>query len=182
MLNHLKNSTCISTWVPFNESWGQFHALDVEKHVRKFDSSRLIDHASGWSDRNGGDYYSRHFYFKKFSFSIKKAKKRILALTEFGGYSLRLQEHSFNPEDIFGYKIYSTEQELNNAVYALYQDQVYPQIKNGLNVLVYTQVSDVEDEVNGFLTYDREILKIDIDMMKKINKALSDRFIESFEK
>ncbi|MDD3123230.1 MAG: glycoside hydrolase family 2 TIM barrel-domain containing protein, partial [Candidatus Izemoplasmatales bacterium] len=179
MLNYLKNITCISTWVPFNESWGQFHALDVERHVRKFDSTRLIDHASGWSDRKGGDYHSRHFYFKKFSFPIKKAKKRILALTEFGGYSLRLREHSFNPEDIFGYKIYNTEKELNNAVEALYVDQVYPQIKNGLNVLVYTQVSDVEDEVNGFFTYDREILKIDIAMMKQINKTLSDKFIES---
>jgi hypothetical protein len=182
MLNHLKNITCISTWVPFNESWGQFHALDVEKHVREFDSTRLVDHASGWSDRRGGDFHSRHFYFKKFYFPQRMAKKRILALTEFGGYSLMLDEHSFNSSEVFGYKIFKREQELNEAVKDLYEDQVYPEIPKGLNVLVYTQLSDVEDEVNGFMTYDRKIMKIDKDMMKQINKTLNDKFKESSEK
>ena len=181
MLNHLKNVTCISTWVPFNEAWGQFHALEVERRVRGFDSSRLVDHASGWSDQGGGDYFSRHFYFKRFDFPERKAKKRILALTEFGGYSLMLDEHSFNPSQIFGYKNFDAVQSLNQAVMALYEDQVMPLLPKGLNVLVYTQLSDVEDEVNGFVSYDREVMKIDQAMMIQINNTLKDAFSHSLE-
>ncbi len=181
MLNHLKNVTCISTWVPFNEAWGQFHALEVERRVRGFDSSRLVDHASGWSDQGGGDYFSRHFYFKRFDFPERKAKKRILALTEFGGYSLMIDEHSFNPSQIFGYKNFDAVQSLNQTVMALYEDQVMPLLPKGLNVLVYTQLSDVEDEVNGFVSYDREVMKIDQAMMIQINNTLKDAFSHSLE-
>ncbi len=179
MLAHLKNVTCISTWVPFNEAWGQFHALEAERRVRETDPSRLVDHASGWSDQGGGDFHSRHFYFKKFDFPKRKAQKRILALTEFGGYSLRLDEHSFNPSEIFGYKTYDSVPALNQAVKELYEQQVFPLLPRGLNVLVYTQLSDVEDEVNGFLTYDRKATKIDSGMMNRINKTLKDAFAAS---
>ncbi|MFA6801156.1 MAG: sugar-binding domain-containing protein [Acholeplasmataceae bacterium] len=176
MLNHLKNVTSIATWVPFNEAWGQFDSLSIAKHVLKTDSTRLIDHASGWSDQKGGDYYSRHIYFKKIKFSQKNAKKRILALTEFGGYSLMLQEHSYHPEKVFGYKKFDTIQSLEDAVCHLYETEVLPEIDKGLSVLIYTQLSDVEDEVNGLLTYDRKILKIDADKLIDINKKLNQRF------
>jgi beta-galactosidase/beta-glucuronidase len=179
MVSHLKNVTCISTWVPFNESWGQFHALKVEKLVKKMDPTRLVDHASGWSDQKGGDYHSRHIYFQKINFPKRQAKKRILALTEFGGYSLRLDEHSFNSEAIFGYKIFATVAELNQAVKELYEKQIYPEIDKGLSVLVYTQLSDIEDEVNGIVTYDRKVEKIDRQLMREINQTLRKKFEES---
>jgi len=180
LLNHLKNITSISTWVPFNEAWGQFDSLKVENHVRSIDPSRLIDHASGWSDRKGGDYRSRHIYFGKIKLSRKEAKKRILALTEFGGYSYRIDNHSYNLGDIFGYKIFNTKIELDQSVKKLYENQIYPNIDRGLNVLVYTQVTDVEDEVNGFITYDRKEEKISKEMMKEINHELFMKFDEHF--
>jgi len=176
MLMHLKNVTCISTWVPFNEAWGQFHALKVEQLVRKQDPTRLVDHASGWADQKGGDYHSRHIYFQKIRFPKRKAGKRILALTEFGGYSMRLDNHSWNPDAIFGYKIYESLPELNQAVWELYEDSIYPEIKKGLSVLVYTQLSDIEDEVNGIVTYDREVEKIDKKMMVRINATMWEIF------
>ncbi|MDD5292975.1 MAG: glycoside hydrolase family 2 TIM barrel-domain containing protein [Candidatus Izemoplasmatales bacterium] len=179
MLMHLRNVASISTWVPFNESWGQFHALEVEKRVRKLDHSRLVDHASGWSDQKGGDYHSRHIYFQRIRFPEKKARKRILALTEFGGYSMRIDDHSYNPDAIFGYKIFSSLRDLNQAVKELYEKKIYPEVKKGLSVLVYTQLSDVEDEVNGIMTYDRKVEKIDKKMMKMINETLWQKFKES---
>ena len=179
MLTHLKNITCISTWVPFNESWGQFHAIKVENLVREHDPTRLVDHASGWADQKGGDYHSRHIYFQKIKFPKRKAKKRILALTEFGGFSMRLDEHSFNPDDIFGYKFFKSIPELNQAVRELYEKSIYPEIEKGLSVLVYTQLSDIEDEVNGVITYDRKIEKLDKEMMKEINAIMWGKYRES---
>lgn len=179
MIMHLRNTVSISTWVPFNESWGQFHALKVEERVKMLDHSRLVDHASGWADQKGGDYHSRHIYFQRIRFPRKKAKKRILALTEFGGYSMRIDEHSFNTDAIFGYKIFSSLPELNQAVKELYEKQIYSEVEKGLSVLVYTQLSDVEDEVNGLVTYDRKVEKIDKKIMKKINDTLRKIFKES---
>ena len=176
MISHLKNSTCISTWVPFNEAWGQFDSLNVSKHINELDETRLIDHASGWSDQGGTDFRSEHIYFKKVKFNKKYAKKRILALTEFGGYSLLVREHSYNPDKVFGYKKFQNQQDLSYSIKELYEKQIIPEIKNGLNVLIYTQLSDVEDEVNGFLTYDRKVNKVDIELMRKINKNLFDVF------
>ena len=176
MILHLKNVTCISTWVPFNEAWGQFDSLNVTKHIKELDKTRLIDHASGWSDQGGADFRSEHIYFKKVRFNKKYAKKRILALTEFGGYSLLVKEHSYNPDKVFGYKKFQNQQDLSYSIKELYEKQIVPEIKKGLNVLIYTQLSDVEDEVNGFLTYDRKVNKVDIELMRKINKNLFDVF------
>jgi len=180
-LQHLKNVTCISTWVPFNEAWGQFDSIKVEKHIKRIDSSRLIDHASGWSDQKVGDYHSRHIYFSKIKFKIKNASKRINALTEFGGYSLMIKGHSFNPEKVFGYQKFETTTNLEEAIKNLYLTQVIPELSKGLSVLVYTQLSDVEDEVNGFLTYDRKVLKIDIELMKSIHSLISLKFDDAIK-
>lgn len=176
MINLLKNVTSISTWVPFNEAWGQFDALKIENIVREIDKQRLVDHASGWSDQSGGDYHSRHIYFTKINFKKKKAKKRILALTEFGGYSLPIENHQYDENKVFGYKKFSSKQELEKAIEKLYLEIIKPQLANGLQALVYTQLSDVEEEINGFLTYDRLVLKVDKSFMKRINKDLSEYF------
>ena len=176
MMNHLKNVTSIATWVPFNEAWGQFDAKRITKQIFDRDQTRLIDHASGWSDQHVGDYYSRHIYFTKVKFKKRQAKTRIIALTEFGGYSLAINEHRFNEDKVFGYKVFRDQESLTKGIERLYESEILPNIKHGLNVLIYTQLSDVEDEVNGFITYDRKVLKINPKVMKRINEALITRF------
>lgn len=176
MLAHLKNTVCVNTWVPFNEAWGQFDARRIADSVASIDNTRLIDHASGWSDQKVGHYHSRHIYFTKIRFARKDARRRILALTEFGGYSLPVDGHVFDAKRIFGYKVFKSQADYQKAVTDLYSRQVLPQIEKGLSALVYTQVSDVEDEVNGFVTYDRRIVKMDVEAMRSINDALQREF------
>lgn len=180
MIEQLQSIPSIVTWVPFNEAWGQFDAVKVEKIVRDLDDTRLIDHASGWSDQNAGDYYSRHIYFTKLWVNRKKGQKRILALTEFGGYSLPIEGHQFN-ETIFGYKKYDSVAKLEEAYTNLYHQQVLPLIEKGLSVLIYTQLSDVEDEMNGLLTYDRKISKISVNRLKETNELLYTAFHSQFK-
>jgi hypothetical protein len=180
MIDYLQSITSIVTWVPFNEAWGQFDAAKVDRLVRELDHTRLIDHASGWSDQQRGDYHSRHIYFTKIKFTSKDAKKRIIALTEFGGYSLPLEGHRFNEESIFGYKKYDTEDKLVEAYSNLYKQQVLPQIQNGLSVLIYTQLSDVEDEINGFITYDRKKDKFPVEKVLEINELVYTEFYKQF--
>lgn len=180
MIVQLQSFTSIITWVPFNEAWGQFNAVKVEKMVRDLDNTRLIDHASGWSDQWSGDYHSRHTYFTKIRFNKKHGKKRILALTEFGGYSFPVEGHRFNDKEIFGYKKYDSQVKLEEAYVNLYKEQVIPQIENGLSVLVYTQLTDVEDEINGLITYDRKIDKISVEKVKEMNELIYTAFNQQF--
>tara|TARA_B100001939_G_scaffold150467_2_gene130094 strand:- start:201 stop:929 length:729 start_codon:yes stop_codon:yes gene_type:complete len=176
MLKHLNNVVSINTWVPFNEAWGQFDAKRICNEVAEQDPTRLIDHASGWSDQKVGHYHSRHIYFTKVRFRSKAAKKRILALTEFGGYSLPVEDHMFDPNKVFGYKKFQDTDRYQEAVERLYREEILPAIDRGLAVLVYTQLSDVEDEINGFLTYDRKVMKMDVNRMQTINALLNQAF------
>lgn len=179
MLNHLVNVVSICTWVPFNEAWGQFDAKRITKRIHEVDPTRLIDHASGWSDQGVGDYHSRHTYFTPIYFRRKDAKKRILALTEFGGYSLPIKDHVYQEDEVFGYKKFKTTKDYEDAIEKLYLKKIQPNIKRGLSVIIYTQLSDVEDEVNGFLTYDRKVQKIDSIFMRKLNDQLLTTFKNS---
>lgn len=152
----LYNCPSIILWVPFNEGWGQFDTLQVVDMIRKEDGTRLIDHASGWFDQKGGDIASVHNYFRKLK--VKK-DHRAFALTEFGGYACYIEKHSYSDE-IFGYRNYETMEELSAAYEELYSKEVAPLIKEGLCATVYTQLSDVEEEVNGLFTYDRKVCKV----------------------
>lgn len=174
MINELYNCVSLCMWVPFNEGWGQFDAEKACGFFREKDPTRLIDHASGWHDQGAGDVNSFHIYFTLFSFPKYSANdERVVALTEFGGYSMGVKGHRFNTEKIFGYRIYKTQDALQKALRHLYIDRVKPCIyKKGLSAVVYTEVSDVEDETNGLLTYDREVIKVDADFMKEINAQL----------
>ena len=111
-----------------------------------------------------------HVYFKKVR--LNKDSKRAVCLTEFGGYSYKDADHSFNPNRTYSYKKFETVSEFNDGVYELYTRDVIRLIDKGLSATVYTQVSDVEDEVNGLYTYDRKVLKINPDMMREINKKI----------
>lgn len=154
----LKNHPCISTWVIFNEGWGQFQTEDLTKIVRSLDPTRLIDQASGWFDQGGGDFSSLHNYF--FGLFIRPEKKRVSALTEYGGYSYREEGHCACPKS-YGYgSTCKSKKELNQR-YRKRRKQALELISKGLCATVYTQWTDVEEEVNGVYTYDREVRKIE---------------------
>ena len=174
-IDALYNCVSLCVWTPFNEAWGQFDSVKVWKDLSSIDNTRLYDHASGWQDNGGGDFCSKHIYFRKAKMQSDGA--RILALTEFGGFSLSIKDHTFTKKK-FGYKRFSSAQKLADAYEKLYLDEIIPLIeKQGLCATVYTQLSDVEDEVNGLFTYDR-VLKFDADKVKEIN----DKVYEQFEK
>ncbi len=174
MINTLYNSVSICMWVPFNEGWGQFDSVKAAEFFREKDPTRVIDHASGWHDQGAGDVNSFHIYFTPFIFpKYGKNDERAICLTEFGGYSMSIDGHRFNTDKTFGYRIYKSKSSLEKALETLYIKRLLPLIsKKGLSALVYTEVSDVEDETNGLLTYDREIVKVDVDFMKKINDQM----------
>lgn len=171
MIDHLYNVPSIAVWVPFNEGWGQFKALEIGKWTKEYDPTRLVDHASGWFDQGGGDFQSRHVYFKKLSARIPD--DRVLAATEFGGYRLKLPGHVWDESNKFDrYKAFDTPSELENAYLYLLESQVEPLIPKGLSVAIYTQATDVETEVNGFLTYDRMVEKMDADRLFAMHQRL----------
>ena len=166
MIRHLYNCPCIAMWVPFNEGWGQFDAAEICEQIRALDTSRTIDHASGWHDQGIGVLRSEHVYFRKYSFR-PDAKGRAVVLSEFGGYHYRVPGHVWGTKE-FGYRKFRSVRQLQTALRELYQQQIAPAWRQGLAAAVYTQVSDVEDEVNGLLTYDRKVVKIDPDIIKNI--------------
>ena len=165
MVNHLFNCPCIAMWVPFNEGWGQFDAAKMHDFVRSIDPTRTIDHASGWHDQGVGQVVSRHVYFRKYAFKADK-KGRAVLLSEFGGYNHHVSGHCFNNKN-FGYKNFETPAQLEIAIEELYQRQIGPAKMEGLAAAVYTQLSDVEDELNGLMTYDRKVVKIAPESMRK---------------
>ena len=166
----LYNTPSLAVWVPFNEGWGQFDSLQMTQILWELDPTRLVDHASGWHDQGGGDFKSRHVYFRPVR--LRHDKNRILALTEFGGYSLPTPGHMVS-EKRFGYRMYKTEDELMEAVEKLYREEVIPCMeRRQLSAAVYTQLSDVEDEINGLLTYDRKEWKVDAGRLRAINREL----------
>ena len=166
----LYNSPCVVLWVPFNEGWGQFDANKAVAQIRALDATRPIDHASGWHDQCGGDFKSLHVYYKPYRYR-KDAKGRAVVLSEFGGYSLHLAGHSFSEKE-FGYKRCKTAEALMRDVEALYDREVISARMQGLSASVYTQLSDVEQETNGLVTYDRAVVKFDAARMRAINERL----------
>lgn len=168
MISHLYNCPCIAVWVPFNEGWGQFDSRLAYKKIKALDSTRIVDTTSGWHDLGYSDVISKHIYFTPIKV---KAGDRPYVLSEFGGFSMRIKGHTFN-EKMFGYKIYNSKNSLTKAYERLFNNVIIPQIKDGLSATVYTQLTDVEDELNGLLTYDRELEKIDVDKLKEINERI----------
>lgn len=153
----LKNFPCISTWVLFNEGWGQFDSAKLTESIRKQDPERLIDSASGWFDQGVGDFKSLHNYFST-QYIVKD--ERACIISELGGYSCRIKGH-LNTGTGYGYKNFSNTSKLNQAYKKLYREEIEPLKEFGLCGTVYTQLSDIEDETNGIFTYDRKICKLD---------------------
>ncbi len=156
IVRQLKSVPSIVLWTPFNEGWGQFDALRIADLFRQMDPSRLVDHASGWYDQGGGDINSAHVYFYKLKVRLGK---RPYCLTEYGGFTMRVDGHSYSPTT-FGYEISRTTEEFQKRFRNLMQE-IEGLRKKGLAAAIYTQLSDVEEEVNGLLTFDRRVNKLE---------------------
>ena len=165
----LYNHPSIVTWVIFNEGWGQFQTKKMTDIVRAEDPYRLTDSASGWFDQGCGDIRSIHDYF--FPLHVTP-EKRVTALTEFGGYSLQIPKHSMYEKKVYGYKKFKRKRELTAGYEKLIKKLIIPNISRGLSATVYTQLSDIEEEVNGIISYDRKIVKMDEKTVKKLNEKL----------
>ena len=168
----LRGHPCIGCWVPFNEGWGQFDAAQAVETLRTLDPDRLVDEASGWYDQGGGDVDSRHNYFYPLHL---RPGRRTVALSEYGGIAWPMPGHE-PPRRTYGYGTAKSRAELTGRYRKLQLETVLPQLRNGLSALVYTQVSDVEDEVNGLFTYDRQAVKPDPAAVRAVNEALEAEF------
>lgn len=171
----LSNHPCVCLWTIFNEGWGQFRADDAYRRLKALDDTRFVDAASGWFARSLSDMESLHIYFKP----LRLGKQdRPQFLSEFGGWSLKIPEHSFNLDKTYGYKKYEDRGAFVRDLRALYLDQVLPLVPRGLCAAVYTQVSDVEDETNGLLTFDRKEAKITpgefVDVSARLCRAVNE--------
>lgn len=174
LIDNLYNCVSICTWVPFNEGWGQFDAKRIGEWTKSYDPSRFTDHASGWHDQHGPDFKSVHKYILPVHAPTKtRTAGRPYVLSEYGGYSWTIKEHVWNVAKSFGYVMFKNTETLTDAYVKLHEKQIIPLIQKGLCATVYTQVSDVEFEVNGVYTYDRKILKIKAEEIQKINSKLT---------
>lgn len=165
-VEYLYNHPSIVLWVPFNEGWGQFDSIKITDNLRALDNTRLIDSASGWFDQGCGDVRSLHIYFTPMRF---RSHNRALVLSEFGGYTLRINSHTYS-NNTYGYRHYKTKQALTDAIVSVYKKKIIPGIEKGLCATVYTQLSDIEEEINGLITYDRKVLKIEKKRIQEMNQ------------
>jgi len=173
----LKNCTCISTWTIFNEGWGQFDSEKIAYAVKQTDPTRIVESVSGWHDyKNKCDLKSMHIYYTKLKVPHDA---RPVVLSEFGGYSYRSAGHVFDEKKFFGYKKFKSGEKYITAIKKLFINKVAPLIKKGLCASIYTQLSDVEDELNGLITYDRKKVKVAPTVMYALNSELYTRFNEA---
>ncbi len=165
----LYNHPSVLYYTIFNEGWGQFSADEVYTLAKELDGTRIYDATSGWFWQRLSDVDSHHVYFKKLKVKINPDKPTVIS--EFGGYSFRCEGHLFGEKN-YGYRTFKTKEEFEEAFVALYENEVLPLVKAGVSALVYTQISDVEDETNGLYTYDREICKITPELCARTMKKL----------
>lgn len=169
MIAAFENHPSIVMWVPYNEGWGQWDTARIVEMIRKLDPTRLVNNASGWTDRRAGDVHDIHNYPGPAIPALEE--ERAVVLGEFGGLGLPLAGHTWQAEKNWGYRSFESREALSDAYVAL-MHKLHPLVGKGLSAAVYTQTSDVEIEVNGWLTYDRAVLKIDAATMGKANRQL----------
>ena len=166
---HLYNHPCIVAYTIFNEGWGQFEADRMYELAKAKDGTRLYDATSGWFAQTKSDFDSYHAYFGK---GVPKPGERPMLISEFGGFSYIVPDHIYAKNKSYGYGSCKDSEELTGQIVARYEELIYPIIKEGACGCVYTQLSDVEDEVNGFYTYDRRVCKVDPIQMQEIMKNI----------
>ena len=170
MIDTHANHPSIVVWVPFNEGWGQFDTDAVLSLVKEYDPTRLVDGPSGWADRGSGDIYDLHDYPGP-PLLAPLELDRAVVLGEFGGLGLPLEGHLWWNKRNWGYRTYATTDELHES-YEELMKRLSPLVVKGLAAAVYTQTTDVEGEVNGLMTYDREVVKFDAESLTAIHQAL----------
>ncbi len=175
LLDEVAFHPCVLLFTIFNEGWGQADADALYQEYKAKYPSLLFDTASGWFKTDKTDMRSDHVYFKKIKPNYKKEKKPVI-LSEFGGYSYPVEGHTFTVKRNYGYGTCQDQESFMTRLEELYYQEVLPAVKEGVCALVYTQLSDIEDETNGLYTYDREILKADKERMQEIAKALYDAY------
>ena len=167
----LHNHPCVIGYTIFNEGWGQFDADRVYRAMKAIDPTRFYDTASGWFLPKETDVDSKHVYFRN---KALKPGKRPMFLSECGGYARRIDGHLWDPRGDYGYGKTDTEAQLTAAIAKMYAEMVNPAIPGGLCGVVYTQLSDVEEEINGLYTYDRQVCKVDKAWMRRILQEAED--------
>ena len=171
IINQLYNYPCIAVWVPFNEAWGQFKTREIAEMTASLDPTRLVNPASGGNHYQGvGDILDLHHYPEPAMMMYDR--DRVNVLGEYGGIGLALEGHLWEPERNWGYVQYKTSEEAT-ARYLQYADMLCSLVDAGYSAAVYTQTTDVEIEVNGLMTYDRKVVKLDESKISKANSMIS---------
>lgn len=171
-IEHLYNHPCVVAYTIFNEGWGQFESDKMYDMVKEWDSTRLIDATSGWFWQEKSDFDSEHIYFKVKKLSVGK---RPLFVSECGGYSMAVADHYYSKYASYGYGACGTKEELTKTIVHMYEEMILPAIEQGACGCVYTQLSDVEDEINGLYTYDRKVCKVDAKAMKEVAEKIEQK-------
>ncbi len=169
IIEHLYNHPCLIAYTIFNEGWGQFHSDAMYDKVKDWDVTRLVDSTSGWFSQKKNDFDSEHIYFKVISLTVKD---RPLFVSECGGYSMVVDGHHYSKDKEYGYGACKNTEELTDKIIYMYENMIVPSVSDGLCGCVYTQLSDVEDEVNGLYTYDRKVCKVDKIKMKELAEQI----------
>lgn len=167
-IKYLYNVPSIGLWTIFNEGWGQFDSKAIYSELLQIDNTRLYDHASGWHDQGISDVKSYHVYFKHFK--IKKPDDRAIILSEFGGFVLPIDGHKIDGKKV--YRSFNSKEEWLKKYKDTIKSDVIDNIPKGLSAIVYTQLSDVEEELNGFVTYDRKVVKVDEKEIRELNSQI----------
>ena len=169
----LYNSPCIVLWTIFNEAWGQFDAKEIYEKLKQIDPTRLYDHASGWHDQGSSDVKSMHIYKWKVKVpSKRKINNRAFVCSECGAYILDKRLKEAKKKEGFIYLLFNNKEDFQKEYIRFIKEEIKPAKEKGMSAFIYTQLSDVEEEMNGFVSYDRKEIKVDIDTIKQANDAI----------
>jgi hypothetical protein len=169
MIDNRMNHPCIVVWVPFNEGWGQYATARIVGLIKEKDPSRLVNAASGWTDRGVGDLKDIHAY--PGPKAPEPEPTRVSVLGEFGGLGLAVRDHSWTTEN-WGYQEMQDQENLLSRYEELFKELGKLKYSPGLAAAVYTQTTDVETESNGLMTYDRALIKMDADRLRELNQSI----------
>lgn len=169
-LKHLHNHPSVIAYTIFNEGWGQFNSDDMYHLAKTADPSRLYDSTSGWFAQKCSDFDSPHIYFRSKKLN---PRNRPLLLSECGGFAMAVEGHRFNPKKKYGYGTCQNSVELTERIMALYEKMIFPAIPDGCGGCIYTQLSDVEEEINGLYTYDRQVCKVEKEELRILSQSIA---------
>ena len=175
IINFLKSEPCIGIWVPFNESWGQFDTPEIVEMTKKLDPTRLVNPASGGNFYPCGDILDLHHYPEPKM--VLYDPNRATVLGEYGGIGRKVEGHTWVKDQGWGYVEFDTEEKVTDT-YEEYANQLYKMVFQGFSAAVYTQTTDCETELNGLMTYDRKVVKLDEDRLLKMNRKISHALAE----